>query len=326
METKVNYALVGLFVLTLGAALIAGALWLASGGAWQKQVVLYLAIVDESVAGLNINAPVKFNGVDVGQVRDIQLDAANPVRVRLLFALERGTPIKTDTLAVLKTQGLTGIAYVELSGGAPNAAPLGPTPGEAYPVITTKPSLSARLENVLTGVLAKLDHTSDTIDAVLSEANRAAFTSALTDIAAVSRTLAARKDTMDRGLVSAARAFDQAARVATQAGPVVERVGRGADALEKMGNETALASQRAGQTVAAVGADLQHFSAEALPELQRLMGELSALSTSLRRLSDQTERSPSSLLLGRGATPPGPGERGTTPAPAAPGETAAVAR
>ena len=67
--------------------------------------------------------------------------------------------------------------------------------------------------------------------------------------------------------------------MASQAGPVLERVGRGADALEKMGNETALASRRAAQTVTAVGADLQHFSAEAPPELQRLMGELSALSS-----------------------------------------------
>jgi phospholipid/cholesterol/gamma-HCH transport system substrate-binding protein len=33
----VNYALVGSFVLLLGAALIAGALWLASGGAFQKK-------------------------------------------------------------------------------------------------------------------------------------------------------------------------------------------------------------------------------------------------------------------------------------------------
>ena len=102
--------------------LIAGVLWLASGGALQKKYDLYLAIEDESVAGLNLNAPVKFNGVDVGKVRDIQLDPANPERVRLMFAIERGTPIKEDTVAVLKTQGLTGIAYVELSGGARDCA------------------------------------------------------------------------------------------------------------------------------------------------------------------------------------------------------------
>ena len=53
---------VGAFVLVLAAVLIAGALWLASGGALQKKYNLYLAIVDESVAGLNLNAPVKYNG------------------------------------------------------------------------------------------------------------------------------------------------------------------------------------------------------------------------------------------------------------------------
>ncbi|MDP2707564.1 MAG: MlaD family protein, partial [Burkholderiales bacterium] len=106
-----NYALVGAFVLVLGAVLIAGVLWLASGGAYHKKYDLYLAIMDESVAGLNLNAPVKYNGVDVGKVRQIQLDTVNPERVNLLFAIERGTPIKEDTVAVLKIQGLTGIAY-----------------------------------------------------------------------------------------------------------------------------------------------------------------------------------------------------------------------
>src|SRR4029079_3824736 len=106
------------FVLVLGAALIAGVLWLASGGAWQQKYDLYLAVSDESVAGLSLSAPVKYNGVDVGKVREIRLAQDNPERVILLFAIERGTPIKEDTEAVLKIQGLTGIAYVELSGGA----------------------------------------------------------------------------------------------------------------------------------------------------------------------------------------------------------------
>jgi len=108
----VNHAVVGLFVLVLGAALIAVVLWLASGGAFKQKYDLYLAIEDESVAGLSMNAPVKYNGVDVGKVRDIRLEPGNPERVNLLFAIERGTPIKEDTVAVLKTQGLTGIAYV----------------------------------------------------------------------------------------------------------------------------------------------------------------------------------------------------------------------
>lgn len=295
-------------MLVLGAALIAGVLWLASGGAFQKKYDLYLAIMDESVSGLNMNAPVKYNGVEVGKVRGIQLDAANPDRVRLKFAIERGTPIKEDTVAVLKTQGLTGIAYVELAGGTRESPPLLATGEDDYPVIRTKPSLSARLENVLTTVLAKLDRTTSNIDAILSNENRLAFSSALADIAVVTRTFAARKDTIDAGITSAARTFDNSARVAAQLGPVIDRVGRGADAVEKMGVETAAASQSASKTITAVGTDVQRITAETLPELDRLLGELNVLSASLRRLSAQTERSPNSLVFGRSPVPDGPGE------------------
>jgi phospholipid/cholesterol/gamma-HCH transport system substrate-binding protein len=308
----VNYPLVGAFVLVLGAVLIAVVLWLASGGAWQKQYDQYLAVEDESVAGLNLNAPVKYNGVDVGKVRQIHLDSANPQRVILLFAIERGTPVKVDTVAVLKIQGLTGIAYVELSGGARDAPPLLVTPGNPYPVIRTKPSLSARLENVLTNVLAKLDNTSNNINALLNDENRAAFKSALADIATVAHTFAARKDTLDAGMASAARTFDNASRASAQAGPVIDRIGRSAEAIERMGNEAARASASAGKTVDSVGADLKRFTAETLPELERLLGELGALSASLRRLTEQTGRDPRSLLFGRKAVPEGPGEVETT--------------
>lgn len=306
-----NYALVGGFVLVLGAALIAGALWLASGGAFQKQYDLYRAVSDESVAGLNLNAPVKYNGVEVGKVKEIRLDPDDPERVNLVFAIERGTPIKQDTLAVLNTQGLTGIAYVELSGGAKDSPPLRVVEGSPYPLIRTKPSLSARLENVLTTALAKLDSTSRSLDALLSEENRAAFGHALADIATVAHTFAARKDSLDAGMIDAARTFENTARLTAQAGPVIERIGRSARAVETMGAAVTQTSASAGTAVDSVGTDLKRFTAETLPQLERLLGELNALSTSLRRLSEQAARNPAGLLFGHKSVPDGPGERET---------------
>ncbi len=308
METKVNYAIVGAFVLVLAAALIAVALWLAAGGALQKKYDPYLANVDESVAGLNLNAPVKYNGVDVGKVREIQLDPGNPERVRLIFAIERGTPIKVDTVAVLKTQGLTGIAYVELSGGNRNSPPLLAIAPEIYPVILTKPSLSARLENVLTTVLAKMDSTSTHIDELLSDENQAAFKSALADIASVANGLAARKTTIDAGIRSAALTFENASRLSAQAAPVLERIERSAEAIEQMGAEVARTSISTGKMIDSAGSDINRFAAETLPELERLMGDLGTLANSLHRLSEQTERDPRSFLFGRTPVPAGPGE------------------
>ena len=308
-----NYTLVGAFVLALGAALIGGVLWLASGGTFQKKYDLYHAIMDESVAGLNLNAPVKNNGVDVGKVRDIRLDRVNPERVVLLLAIERGTSIKEDTVAVLKTQGLTGIAYVELSGGTRAAPELGLLAGNAYPVIRTKPSLGARLENVLTSVLAKLDSTSNNINVILGEENRAALKSALADIAIVARTVAARKDALDASLVLAEKTLKNTATASTQIAPMLERIGQSAAAIEKMGSDFSQTSASATRAVDLVGADVSRFTANTLPELQQLLAELGALTTSLRRVTEQTERDPRGLLFGRKPVANGPGESGAKP-------------
>ena len=175
MDDKVNYTLVGVFVLALGAALVAGVLWLAAGVGGQKRYEPYQSIIQESVAGLNVDAPGKYLGVDVGKVRSIRLDPQNPNHVQLLFMIERGTPIKQDTVAVLKTQGLTGIAYVELSGGSAASPLLVPSAEGEVPNIRSKPSLSARLENVFTTVLANLDRTGANLNAVLDVENRAAL-------------------------------------------------------------------------------------------------------------------------------------------------------
>lgn len=315
METKVNLTLVGAFALGLGLVLVATVLWLASGGMWQKKFDIYLAVEEESVAGLNLNAPVKYNGVEVGKVRRIALDPQDPQRVNLYLAIERGSPIRQDTVAVLKAQGLTGIAYVELSGGARDAPPLVTLPGASYPVIATKSSLATRLENVLTRVLAKLDSTSGNIDAFLSEKNQKAFSSAMADIAQITGTFAARKQVIDGAIVHAGQTLSNAALVSGQLPNTLAYVNQSADAVGRMGDAVTQTSQGATQTFKTLDAGVQRANAQTLPEIDRLLGELSVLSASLRRLSEQTERAPASLVFGHPATRPGPGESPPAKAP-----------
>lgn len=306
-----NYALVGVFVLVLGALLIAGVLWLASGGLFQNRYDFYLAIVNESVSGLNLNAPVKYSGVEVGKVESIKLDPENSEQVRLIFAIERGTQIKADTVAMLKTQGLTGIAHVELSGGTRSLPPLTSSIPGQYPEIQTKPSFNARLENVLTMILSKLDSTSNSINDILSDENKAAFKNALADIATVAHAIAGRKEEINKGIADAAGTFANISAATKQLDQVIESIGISAKSIEEMGNEVAHTSASAGTTVNEIGADMKRFTGETLPELERLLGELNSLAASLRRLSEQTIRNPSGILFGRTPVTEGPGESTT---------------
>ncbi len=309
MESKVNYAAVGVFVLVLGAVLIAVVLWLSVGLGAKKHYLLYRAVVDESVAGLNLNAPVKYMGVDVGKVRDIKLDPANPRQVKLVFAIENGTPIKVDTEAVLKTQGLTGIAYVELSGGSPNAAPLQASSSGQLPLIHTKPSLSARLENVMTSVLASLDHTAANINAVLNDENRAALSRILQDTSTVMGAIAAQKNAISNGIASAAKTADNTARATAHLDALVKKVSTATDAVGAAANETTQASRSAQKTIEDMDVGVRALTGDTIPDINQLIRELSALSNSLQRLSEQTEKNPSSLLRGRQPVPYGPGEK-----------------
>ncbi len=309
MEDKVNYALVGSFVLALGAALIFGVLWLAAGTLGQKQYRLYESIIEESVSGLNVDAPVKYLGVDVGKVRAIELDKRNPQHVRLLLQIERGTPIKQDTAAVLRTQGLTGIAYVELSGGGVDTPLLEATAEGKLPSIRSKPSLGARIENVITTVLADLNRTSTSLNAVLDAENRAEFKKLLADTAELTHMLAAQKQALSTGIANAARAAGNAAQASEQLAPLLVRIASAANAVERMADDVSRASDRASRTVDAADRGIRQLSGESLPELERLLAELNALAGSLRRLSEQTERDPSSLLAGNRALNPGPGEK-----------------
>jgi len=308
MDTKVNYAAVGIFVIGLGAVLVAAILWLAAGGEVHRKIDLYQSLSTESVGGLNLNAPVKYRGVDVGKVRDIRLVPGNPQLVQLVYAIDDGTPIKIDTMATLTTQGLTGIAYIELSGGSPTSPPLVAHKEGEVPIIPTKPSLTARLEQVLTRVLASVDRTSQNLNGVFSEENKKALTVALDNIATITQTLAERKDSIDATLRNADRTMANAARVSAELDHTIARIDRAAESFDAMSRRVDETAAGANRTVTAVGADVQRFTNDTVPQLESLMNDLSVLSASLRRLSEQTERNPKSLIFGKVPAEKGPGE------------------
>lgn len=215
METKVNFAVVGAFVLLLGAALIGGVLWLSSEKSYRKSFDTYLVYMEESVSGLNPDAPVRYRGVQVGRVRHVALAPGNVEKVELALDIERGTPIKQDTVAVLRTQGLTGIAHVELEGGTRDSPPLRALAGENYPVIPAGPSLLVRMEDAVTTLMDSLTRSTENMNALLDEGNRASLKQTLASLALVSRTLAARSEAIDAGVANAARTMENTARLSS---------------------------------------------------------------------------------------------------------------
>jgi phospholipid/cholesterol/gamma-HCH transport system substrate-binding protein len=301
METKVNYALVGAFVVALSVAIVAGVLWISSGATARKDYDTYLAYSNESVSGLNRQAPVKYKGVDVGAVREIELDPEDPQNVRLVLAIEHGVPIKQDTVAVLSVQGLTGIAFLDLEGGSKESPLLAPPrPGE-YPVIATRPSLFQRLDTQVTALVADLSRAAQNVNQLLDDDTRTALQSAARDLDTVVHAIAGRSQAIDTALADAARTMENSARASAQLTELTRQVGRSADAVAR-------AAEALRTTASDTTGGVQQFRADTLPALERLLADARAATASLAQLAQQLERNPNALLMGREPMPPGPGE------------------
>lgn len=134
METRANYALIGLFTLAVIFAGFMFVYWF-SGANTAATRDLYRIIFTGSVAGLSRGSLVLFNGLRVGDVVNVELLPDDPRHVVAIASIDRSTPIKQDTRAQLEFQVVTGIASIQLSGGAPDAPRLEATQGQPLPTL-----------------------------------------------------------------------------------------------------------------------------------------------------------------------------------------------
>ena len=119
MEPDKRYFFEGLFIIVFALAVVFAFAWLAKTG--HRDDVTYRIRFNESVSGMAVGDTVKFRGVDMGMVKAMAIDEADPRRVQVDIRLRKDAPVKTDTKASLKLKGITGAVFIELDGGSPNA-------------------------------------------------------------------------------------------------------------------------------------------------------------------------------------------------------------
>ncbi|MEW9615144.1 MlaD family protein [Shinella sp. S4-D37] len=164
METKANYALVGFFTVLVMAAAFAFVYWMSQYGRGGEMAQLAVRIPG-SANGLSIGSPVRFNGIPVGSVRSLAIDADDPRFSIAMTEVSTSAPVKQSTTAVLEVQGLTGAAYIELSGG------------EGADANILREAFDSEIPAVLTAEQSSVTNILSTADKILKRAD-----AAITDI------------------------------------------------------------------------------------------------------------------------------------------------
>jgi phospholipid/cholesterol/gamma-HCH transport system substrate-binding protein len=139
METDKHYFFEGLFIIGFSIAAVLFFVWLENTG--HRDDVLYRIHFQESVSGLALGDSVKFHGVDIGTVKTMAIDTADPRLVQVDVSLRKDAPVKTDTKATLTLKGITGVVFIELDGGSANSQNLvAVTPQGRIPEIPSEKS------------------------------------------------------------------------------------------------------------------------------------------------------------------------------------------
>jgi len=183
--SRVNYTIVGLFVLLFGIGMVAFSFWLAKYG-FEQHYLTYKIYTTESVAGLSKDSVVKLHGVDVGRVKEIRIDPQNIEQVEILLNIRDDVPITEDMVAHTMMLGVTGLLSIEIDGGTNGAKRLVPT-SDHIPVIRTKPSWINTAKHDLGSLIQRVDTLAQQAEKLLNDKNLKTFSAILDHTEAVTR-------------------------------------------------------------------------------------------------------------------------------------------
>lgn len=311
MENKAHAIAAGLFLLLLGLALAASVAWFQGD---RTERVRYTVVARSGVPGLNLKAPVKLRGVEVGWVDSIVFDPEDPRQILVGIAVDATAPVSASTHAQLGLQGVTGLSFVGLEEADAKAPFKRAAPGAR---LALRPTLLDRLAESGPLLLAGFAETADRLNALLSDGNRAQLNRSLVQLEQAagdtSRLMAALQPGA-RELPAFLKDADATAQRANAALREIEALATDSRALTQDLKARVAVLDRLDGAAAQWQATTRNLElalvGDTPPRSRPLLGDIAAASRSVERAATDLGDQPQSLLFGRGSRPPGPGEAG----------------
>ncbi len=300
MERNANYALVGLISAILFAGLVVFVVWLAGNG-FSRNLDVYNIIFHGPVRGLSDGGEVHFNGIKVGEVNHIYLDPKNSTMVIARVKITPDVPVRSDSVASLEPQGITGVNYIQISAGTPSKPMLkAVTPEGQTPTI---PAKGDALSGILAGggdIIQRAAETLNRVNRVLNDQNIKSMSQTLTNIRSVTDELRERKSIIadaQKTLVDADAAVAEVRDLAKSSNGLVN--GDGKRAIAKLA-DAATEIEGTAKSVHGMVDNLKgpttRFATDGLPQLSSAILSLQRATEHLDEVAGEFRNNPRGLL------------------------------
>lgn len=290
MEPRQNYFFTGLFVIIGVIALIGAAIWI-SGSANRNTYRTYDTYFTESVTGLDEGAVVRYRGVNVGNVENIMIDGHDVTRIHVLMKVRKDTPVTTGTYAVLRTIGITGIAYIQLEGGDKDSELL-PPPKTAKEIVTipSRQSQLAQLINAVPMILNKLAKFVDKIGDAMDGGGADKMGRTLDNVSRAAENFADTTEGMKAAVEDVRAAMQQMTETAATINTVTSN---SQEDIQIALKKTAEAMDNLSQLIEKTNS----FTDTGLAETQNLLLETKRAAREIRELTKSLKQNPSQIVI-----------------------------
>ncbi|SFV53080.1 Possible ABC transport system periplasmic substrate-binding protein [hydrothermal vent metagenome] len=307
MYSRVNYTLIGVFVILFSLGILYFAFWLGGKGSHDDNKI-YMLRMKESISGLSKDSGVKLKGVNIGTVKEIRVNPKNIEEVEILLSIDKDIPIKEDMKGVIKMFGLTGLSYIEIEGGSNGAKSIESKDGE-IPLIKSGDSLFVDAETRLKHISDKLADILDRGDKLLSDENIKNLSSVLKNTDKITAKGVDIEDKVASLMVEVnttikefrvsfnklAKGYDELAlNLKRDMPPLTKSIKQTSDNIDRLSIEIEKTVKRGDYNFKKI--------------LQPSINDIEALSEELSRLTRELRQSPSDILFKSRGSRRGPGE------------------
>jgi len=312
MEAHAKYTYVGLALIALVVAAVTAVIWLNRTGSRADFNYYTIYFERQPLDGLQIGADVDMRGIKIGRVEDYDLLAEKINRVRVTIRTDRRAPVRTNTVAIVTRNFVTGIARI----GLITPEPPGPALTEVrddqpYPIIAEGQSEFDAIAGKVGRIGDIAAETLENINLILTADNRAAITASLVNLKELTAGLNQRMRDLDKTLVAVNAAAADVGRAGTKFAQVAETTGSQLTPAIKQVDQTlqdvSTAALALEKQVSALSRAFSDAASSTDEQFTVAVIELRSTVEAMTRLLDQL-RDPRAALLGPGKAQRGPGE------------------
>lgn len=274
--------MVGCFVLAVFTGILGFTMWLSKSqdNADSSKFIIYFS---ESITGLNKGGSIRYRGVQVGQVQKITIDTSNMERIKVIASISNSAPINKGTRASLKFQGVTGLAYIELTSSTKDFPPIEVLEGEEYPVIESVPSDFQKVVDSASQLAANLSILTERASDVLSEDNIKSFSDAMKNISQFTDIIVKNQENIDSAMTSLAQNSEKLSVVLDE----VAVASKNFSELAKNSNSIIKENKKA----------ISNFSGTGLNNINNLVSEARRTNNEIQSLTRKVNDNPSEVIF-----------------------------